>query len=127
MIKYNTEEIKYLKMMYSWVNSVPEGWQDLFMCFVTEAREILLKNNSLDSFFISDVKEKFGKLEIYHNSPLEEIDKLTDEIRNLSEKTCICCGNEATQVSNGWISPFCDVCVEKVTKTSPGMTFTKIQ
>ena len=32
----------------------------------------------------------------------------------LSARTCIRCGNPATKVSTGWISPYCDTCAGKI-------------
>ena len=32
------------------------------------------------------------------------------KFENISAKTCICCGQPATRITKGWISPYCDDC-----------------
>lgn len=35
---------------------------------------------------------------------------ILDKYENISAKTCICCGQPATRITKGWISPYCDAC-----------------
>ena len=33
---------------------------------------------------------------------------------HLSARTCVRCGNPATKLSVGWISPYCDACADEI-------------
>ena len=38
----------------------------------------------------------------------KEVYEIIKKYENLSRNTCISCGEPATKISDGWISPFCD-------------------
>ena len=42
--------------------------------------------------------------------PVEHISHWLDKYEELSFKTCIFCGEPATQMTTGWILPVCDSC-----------------
>jgi hypothetical protein len=44
----------------------------------------------------------------YDNGCTEEGYKVIKKYARLSEVTCIRCGQPATKISSGWISPYCD-------------------
>lgn len=107
---------------YTELDSMPCGWRKAFgeqMC--EEIREELLRINCIDSYRIIDIKEKYGVLRWYgtlvRRDPRHDTKTLHSIIQKyeaLSARTCIKCGEPATKVSVGWISPYCDVCAEKI-------------
>ena len=57
---------------------------------------------------ITDIKEKWGSLQIYCNYGSHELYELLDKYENISYHTCINCGKSAKYLSNGWICPYCE-------------------
>lgn len=106
---------------YTWteLDYVPDGWYIAFgeqMC--SEIAEVLAKTKDKNfKYQIIQIKEKFGELRWYDNGAPEDIyDELTNIIEKyteLSKKTCIFCGKPATQISTGWVVPWCDDCVKQ--------------
>lgn len=92
-----------------------KGWKDAFgMNFCKDLRKALIKTGGyklLFRFRILQIKEKYGRLEVYCIGYNDEINKVISKYSKLSEKTCIRCGKPATWISKGWISPYCDDCV----------------
>ena len=100
----------------TFLDGMPQGWKKSFaiqMC--EELREELIKHNYLDEYRLIQVKEKFGGLRWYDcGFPIEsKIDEIINKYEELSEKTCIVCGERATKLTKGWICPFCDKCFEE--------------
>lgn len=94
------------------LDDMPDGWRKAFgeqMC--EEIREVLIKYDYLDKYRIMQIKEKFGQLRWYDNGAPREVFDIIDKYEKISERTCIICGQPATLISKGWISPFCD-CVK---------------
>lgn len=89
---------------------IPAGWQRGFgeqMC--EEIRDALIEVDELETFYFTDIKEKYGHLRMYFWGS----DKLADiahKYEELSGKTCIVCGRPATHMTKGWIMPMCDHC-----------------
>lgn len=95
------------------LDEMPQGWRIAFgeqMC--EEIREALIKADCLDEYRIMQIKEKYGSLRWYDGGAPREVHEIIRKYERLSERTCIHCGKPATQISTGWISPFCDECVE---------------
>lgn len=101
---------------YTELDSMPDGWRKAFgeqMC--EDIREELVRAEYLDQYRITQIKEKYGTLCWYDFGCTERM--LRDIIlkyEHLSARTCIRCGNPATKVSTGWISPYCDTCAGKI-------------
>lgn len=100
---------------YTELDAMPDGWRKAFgeqMC--QEIYDDLILNNCLDTYRIMQIKEKFGLLRWYDSSTTEKIIReIIPKYEALSKKICINCGNPATKVSTGWISPYCDKCAPK--------------
>lgn len=95
------------------LDAMPEGWRIAFgeqMC--EEIREALIKANCLDEYRIMQIKEKYGSLCWYDGGAPREVHEIIRKYERLSKRICIHCGKPATKISTGWISPFCDECVE---------------
>jgi len=100
---------------YIILDLMPSGWRRAFgiqMC--EEIRKILIENDFLYDYRIDDIKEKYGELRWYDFGAPQEVYNITNKYRKLSRKICICCGQPATKISMGWISPWCDKCANKL-------------
>ena len=98
---------------YTELDEMPDGWNQAFgeqMC--EEIRAALIEDGDLDRWRIVQLKEKYGIMRLYDNG-IKVHSRVHDIIRkyeNISAYTCIVCGKPATQITTGWISPFCDDC-----------------
>ena len=63
----------------------------------------------------TQIKEKYGTLRVYPNFIFGDVDKIINKYEKISERICIECGEPATKISLGWISPWCDECASKNT------------
>lgn len=108
-------QIIHFPTYYTELDSMDKGWKDAFgMNFCKDLRKALIRTGGyklLFRFRILQIKEKYGRLEVYCIGYNDEIDKVISKYSKLSEKTCIRCGKPATWISKGWISPYCDDCV----------------
>ena len=108
-------QIIHFPTYYTELDSMDKGWKDAFgMNFCKDLRKVLIRTGGyklLFRFRILQIKEKYGRLEVYCIGYNDEINKVISKYSKLSEKTCIRCGKPATWISKGWISPYCDDCV----------------
>ena len=131
--EFNIESIEYNQYLlnkYPWLkvhgyencneftalsSEMPIGWQIRFgeeLC--EEIDQELIKEGIRDTYFLYQVKEKFGSLRWYGSVDTPQLNAIIDKYEEISSHTCITCGKEATYMSkNGWISPFCDDCVNR--------------
>ena len=103
---------------YTELDALEDGWRITFgeqLC--EELKEALIKTNSLDDYRIIQIKEKWGFLHWYSNTN-DEISKVINKYVEMSKYICKHCGNPATKVSTGWISPWCDSCADKLAEYS---------
>ena len=109
-------EVPKYDFEYTELDMMPEGWRIAFgekMC--EEIKDALLREGgetALHEYRIADIKEKFGCLCWYDYYSSEEIEMIIRKYELISMNTCINCGKEATRVTTGWISPYCDECCE---------------
>lgn len=96
--------------------SIPKGWRWKFgwkFCFELK-KAIHNSGYECDEFHITDVKEKFGCLDVsfdhYTNNIIDIIEKYT----NLSYRTCIECGADAEGHTISWILPMCMACFNNI-------------
>ena len=100
---------------YTELDDMPEGWRKKFgMQMLDELKQVLEEENNLEEFRILQIKEKYGSLRFYTNCCTEKISKLIHKYENISSTTCIKCGEPATVISTGWISPWCDECSKNI-------------
>ena len=108
-------QIIHFPTYYTELDSMDKGWREAFgIDFCKELRKALIRTGGyklLFGFRILQIKEKYGRLEVYCIGYNDEINKVISKYSKLSEKTCIRCGKPATWISKGWISPYCDDCV----------------
>ena len=99
------------------LDSMPDGWRKAFglqMC--DELRDALIECGDIDRWRIVQLKEKYGGLRLYDNGYKSgsKVPDIISKYENISLRTCIICGEPATRITTGWISPFCDKCVESI-------------
>jgi len=65
------------------------------------------------SCLVTDVKEKYGTLRYYADTPSAKIEKLIDKAESESAKICELCGAPGVIRGSVWFSTYCDDCAEK--------------
>ena len=69
----------------------------------------------MDWFRIYDLKEKDGCLDIDCNGGFgDDVTKIVEKYEYISLRTCIMCGRPAYGYTDGWITPYCEDCAEKL-------------
>lgn len=97
---------------YTEWDAMPVGWNKAFgKEYLTDLKKQLKKDKMLYKFRIMDLKEKYGSARLYINYGSKELYNIIDNYEKLSWNTCINCGKPATHTSKGWISPYCEDCV----------------
>ena len=115
-LQYNKEDPTY---EYTWEDGVENGWRIAFCPQIwEELKAILEKANYVDQFNFAQIKEKYGSLRLYHDGvPATIYDEIHDwerKYEDLSEETCIDCGQPAEWVTTGWVTPLCNDCLQKM-------------
>lgn len=89
-----------------------KGWRSLYQPILDRIEEI--NESSDDRIEVTQVKEKFGRLEIYLDRYTDELLDMINEASEASGRMCEECGEpaEPTEVG-GWIYQLCDKCYEK--------------
>ena len=99
---------------YTELDDLPDGWREAFgekMCEEIQAE--LDKNDPAGEIYIIQLKEKWGRMEMYMSSYTSNLPDIIEKYGDKSENTCIGCGKKATLLSTGWVSPWCKECAQK--------------
>lgn len=84
-----------------------EGWFPI----LERLFEAISKLDKPEGFEITQVKEKYGTLNVYTQSSTDEIDILIDKAEYESSATCEVCGHVGTlSKRNGWYKTLCNNC-----------------
>lgn len=101
---------------YTELDAIPDGWRTAFgedIC--QEIMEELVRNNCVDTYRVLQIKEKYGELHWYSQGGTERIHcEIVPKYEKMSRQICIQCGQPATLISEGWISPWCNTCADKM-------------
>lgn len=108
----------------TWLDVMPDGWRKAFGEQMIEEISQALKGQEL---IITEIKEKFGGLRFYTGWTTEEVYDIISKYESMSYRICILCGQKATKISKGWISPYCDACAKEISKTRKHLGFDKVQ
>jgi len=115
IVKWIDEKILdriFILPTYTEWDAMPVGWKKAFgKQYLKDLKKQLKKDKMLYKFRITDLKEKYGTLRLYINYGSPELYNIINKYESLSWNTCINCGKPATHISKGWISPFCEECV----------------
>jgi hypothetical protein len=107
---FTDEIISDYDYSFTYLDECPIGWQPLFLEMCEIIKPILEDAGLLNYFRLVQIKEKYGRLTIYHAGAPSNVDNVINYYENLSRRVCIKCGNPATKISIGWISPWCERC-----------------
>lgn len=94
---------------YTELDAMDDGWRKAFgiqMC--EEIKAQLKKEKYLYKYRITQIKEKFGRLEWYDEGHSPEVGGIIEKYGEMSYNTCVVCGEPATKITCGWICPYCD-------------------
>lgn len=108
------ESIPEYDYEYTELDEMPNGWRIAFGDeMLKEMREELIRCDYLDKYMITQLKEKYGSLRLYDNGIPQncKVWDIISKYETISETTCINCGKPARWLSKGWISPYCDDCI----------------
>ena len=104
------EDYDYTYM--SGVGELPVGWNKLFLLFCKHLRKALINSNYLDKFRFTQIKEKYGYMNLYNNGYPDgcKAYELIHIYEHLSSYVCQSCGKIAKYTTEGWIEQCCDMC-----------------
>lgn len=69
----------------------------------------------LPPFRFTQIKEKYGALELHYAPYIEELEVIIDTARAMSRVTCESCGSTyRVRRSSGWVSTKCERCLQEV-------------
>lgn len=119
--KFTSFKIKLLKFIhdyflqwffcltsYTELDAMPIGWKKSFgLQMSKELKKTLINNNLLYDFRIMQLKEKWGRMELYCNEYFSEISDIINKYNYISYYTCCICGKPAHFLSKGWVCPYC--------------------
>lgn len=90
-----------------------DGWLDLIESFFAEADRLN------DTIRITQIKEKFGHLNIYYTGGSNELFTFSNKLSHESTKVCEMCGTRkfVGRTSKGWIKHICYSCFEEKKKS----------
>lgn len=118
---YNDKPLYPFLQWGSWWGCIPKGWRKAFgLQLCKELKAELKRCNYLKKYRISDVKEKFGSLQVYDGGAPEgsDIQDILHKYEFISYRTCIECGRPAKYITSGWICPYCEDCIDEYKKAN---------
>lgn len=92
------------------VDDLPAGWERLFLQMCKDLKKQLIKDNYLDKFRFTQIKEKYNTMRLYNNGCSEKAHRILDKYEYLSRYVCTVCGDVATVETQGYVASFCDKC-----------------
>ena len=110
----------YKDKAYSWTVAdwMETGWWKAFGLLMCEdLREDLIACGHLYDFRIEDMKEKWGRLDIFCSLPEgSNAWDIIEDYSALSERICVKCGRPDSYMLNwnGWLSPYCKECFDEI-------------
>ena len=111
------DKILILPISTEW-DAVEPGWNKAFGKQYLKELKAQIKKDKIKNWRITQIKEKWGRLNLYCNYGTHGLYKIIHKYEDISWNTCIKCGKPATYTSRGWISPYCHDCVIKSNEPS---------
>lgn len=112
---------KFCGYKCTWYDVIPEGWKNAFgKQLINDINQAAGKHKH--DLWITDIKEKWGRLNIYTNGTTDKVLEVIHFYEDLSICYCIECGKPARWITPyGYISYLCNDCskgkfVERLTK-----------
>lgn len=93
---------------------MPRGWKIAFGNLILEDLDRAIKKMSNPrEFYITEIKEKYGELRIYHTGN-RDVEDVVEAYTALSRNICLHCGKpDVGYTTGGWITPICKQCWDK--------------
>lgn len=89
------------------------GWRKAFgIQLCKELKSALKRHGMLKTYTITDVKEKWGALNIYDDGAPDEVHDILCKYEYISSRTCAKCGRRAKYITKGYVLPFCEDCIK---------------
>ena len=102
---------------YSWtmLDLVCLGWQKMFLEYCGKIKEKLIEANiPLDHFYFSEIKEKWGNLNVYPGGEYtKEVGDLVQTMETDSLLYCPSCGKPSKEITQGYILYVCEDCAKE--------------
>ena len=95
------------------IGEIPTGWEKLFLQMCEDLSQQLIKDDQWESFRFTQIKEKYNRMECYHNGCTEAAQRILDKYEYLARHVCTVCGKPATVETYGYVSSYCDECYKK--------------
>jgi hypothetical protein len=89
-----------------------DGWLPILEKLFERFQELVDKEGSANRFRVTQVKEKYGTLRVYHNGG-DAYEAFVDKAEALSEVTCELCGQQGMIRDDGWVMVRCDRCYKE--------------
>lgn len=99
---------------FTYLDECPEGWKELFLNMCAHIKPMLEESGQLNNFRFVQIKEKYGRLVVYHAGASADVDDVISFYADVSRTICIGCGDPATKITAGWIMPVCDSCADEL-------------
>lgn len=100
---YDYTYIKYLE--------IPKGWNKLFLQLCEDIRQPLIDEGYLDNFRLTQVKEKFNELRVYHTGAPDVVEDIIRKYEVMAKYVCSHCGRPADyETCECYIESFCSNC-----------------
>lgn len=129
-ILYQEKDLPMNQTCMCWGFECPDSWFNILKDLTIELENINNKYKGKYECVARQVKSKYGSLRFYYylniliKNPTEDEVKLATELDNKCQaiidkaevattQICCSCGKQATKVSKGWISFYCDDCFNK--------------
>lgn len=102
------------KYYWTWWSQMPRGWKIAFGNLILEDLDRAIKKMSNPrEFYITEIKEKYGELRIYHTGN-RDVEDVVEAYTALSRNICLHCGKpDVGYTTGGWITPICKQCWDK--------------
>lgn len=99
---------------YTKLDEMPIGWRNAFgEALCRDLKDALCKIGMIEKYRVWEIKEKYGELRWYDNDMTGTTYPIVDQYTERSRRVCIHCGKTATRITQGYILPFCDDCLQK--------------
>lgn len=95
------------------IGEIPTGWEKLFLQMCEDLKRQLVKDDFLNDFRFTQIKEKYNRLECYHNGCSKSVQRILDKYEHLAMHICTVCGKPATVETCGYVASYCNDCYRK--------------
>ena len=105
---------------------LPDGWTRLFLLYCKDLKPYLEAANYTDKFMFSQIKEKWGLMELYNFGAPAASHDLTMLYTHYSKYVCPRCGKPTSYYTKGWTTYLCKACAKEAKRyTTPKRMFRK--